>query len=57
MDQNPRSQLLSHSSLRELVEALGEREDKPCGVMQAWISRLLAGLLMRFGFLSDVPSS
>ena len=57
MDQNPRRQLLSHSSLRELVEALGEREDKPCGVMQAWISRLLAGLLMRFGFLSDVPSS
>jgi hypothetical protein len=57
MDQSTRSQLLSRSSLRELVEALGEKEDKPCGVMQGRISRLLADLLMRFGFLSDFPSS
>ena len=57
VDQYPPSQLLSGPSIRELVEEFDEREDKPGGVMQAWIMRRLAGLLMRFGFRSDFPSS
>jgi hypothetical protein len=57
MDQNSRSQLLSGPTIRELVEEFDEREDRPCGVMQARIARLLTDLLMRFGFRSDFPSS
>jgi hypothetical protein len=39
-----------------MIETLGEREDNPCTVMRARISRLLRDLLIRFGFLTDFPS-
>ncbi len=56
MDHDTPAKVLRPASVREMVQAQAESEDRGC-VARSRICRLFAGLLDRLGFLSDYPSA